>query len=100
LRVHVHRNVLTIIDRLRALGDDAAADRLDAALAGTTSGEILADLGAELRGLVKAGYRGDPEIGPLLVATRDEIDDVTYYPGAWFSRLLRALRRRGPSHGA
>ena len=90
----VESNVTTIVARLRELGDHAAAERLDAALAGSTSGEILAGVGAELRQLVRDGYGSDPEVGDLVRATRDDVDDVTYYPGAWFRRLRRRLTRR------
>ena len=94
--VDVAGNLRTIEARLRELGDAPAADRLDAALAGSTSGEILAGAGAELGALVAAGYAADPVIGRLLRDTRDELDAINHNPrpGAVLRRVRRALRRR------
>lgn len=91
--MEVEGNTRAIAARLRELGDADAAERLEAALAGSTSGEIYAYLGVELNRLAREGYRRDPEIGALVTEMRDVVDEINHNPRAWLRRLRRRLRR-------
>ena len=80
--------------RLDELGRADDAERLRAAELGSTSGEILAELGVELRRLAREGFGRDPVVGATLVEARDVIDETLFHPPAWFRRLRRVVGRR------
>ena len=97
--VQFHQGVLQLQEQLSAAREEQWVRRLEVALSGSTSGEILAGLHYELRELRRSAVprqRG-------LQSTLDDLllyADATLGPSSWWPRsllaplLLRVKRRR------
>ncbi|MCG3133140.1 MAG: hypothetical protein HMLKMBBP_00233 [Planctomycetes bacterium] len=70
----IHAEVRAAAAALRAAGRPDAADVLDRALLGSTSGEILTDLGKGVTSLLRASPRLPAELAGRLRAVRREVD--------------------------
>lgn len=72
----IHAECRACVEALRAAGRPAAARRIDAALAGSTSTEILVTLGAEITALLRGRPPLPPEFAARLRAVLREADRI------------------------